>query len=70
MTSQSGSPIFNRKGYEKVAEVLHARLESSDWSEWIDLVSDFAEMFEADNPAFDRLKFVEAATRGNPPSQG
>jgi len=58
-------PDFTRKHYKAIAKVLNeapveSRLWNSDWSLIIGLLAD---LFDNDNPNFDRYKFMEACGR-------
>jgi len=51
---------MTRKDYVKIAEVIAtAWMDSQDTRE--SLASDFADMLEADNPNFNRDRFLKAA---------
>ena len=51
--------------YEKVAEILHNRAKRVP----PDLVADFADWFESDNPGFDRWKCINACLLGKEKSK-
>lgn len=59
--------MFTKKHYEKIARVLakeRAKIETNPvkYSQWCDSVIALSDMFEEDNPRFDRLRFQYAAT--------
>ena len=55
---------FSSKKYEMVAEVLKNNkqyaLRGTLYKFWLNVVLDFAAMFEEDNPKFNTAKFFEA----------
>jgi hypothetical protein len=59
---------MSRKDYVAIAALLrdHANTLSDPTQAWdiavADLVNDVADLFAADNPNFDRRRFLEAAT--------
>ena len=54
--------MMTRKDYVKVAEILNRHFENYpvEISDFKELVFDFADMFEKDNPNFNQYKFIEA----------
>ena len=57
---ESYGEVMTRKDYVKIAEVIAtAWMDSQDTRE--SLASDFADMLEADNPNFNRDRFLKAA---------
>jgi hypothetical protein len=53
--------MMTRKDYVAVSEILAGYSQAMiDNFWWEDLVNDFALMFEADNPNFDRKRFIQA----------
>ena len=51
--------MMTRKDYVKTAEILKSAIDGKFETE-IELLEAFAEMFEADNPNFDRKRFLTA----------
>ena len=54
--------MMTRKDYVTTAEILNGYAKTIYPSVWVDLVEDFVEMFQNDNPNFDADRFVEAVT--------
>lgn len=54
--------MMTRKDYVKTAEILNGYAKTIYPSVWVDLVEDFVEMFQNDNPNFDADRFVQAVT--------
>ena len=54
--------MMTRKDYVKTAEILKTFGDNveNNFSDFIDLVYDFADMFAEDNPNFQEKKFVQA----------
>lgn len=48
---------MTRKHFEAIAKVLNANMASHE------LVEDFADMLEQENPRFDRDRFVDASSK-------
>ena len=59
--------MMTRKDYVEVAEIIsgyRGAMIDEFWFE--DLVNDFSELFEKDNPNFDRSKFKNAVYKEEP----
>ena len=54
---------MTRKDYVSTAKILKNYALLLGQSDYEDLVDEFAEMFEADNPNFDTNKFFDACIR-------
>ena len=54
---------MTRKDYVSTAEILSGYALELGQGSFEDLVDEFAEMFEADNPNFNSIKFFEACNR-------
>jgi hypothetical protein len=52
--------MMTRKDYVATAEILSNYSMYFDVNMFADIVNDFADMFENDNPRFDHDRFVEA----------
>ena len=52
--------MMTRKDYVSTAEILSNYALELGQGSFEDLVDEFAEMFEADNPNFNSIKFFEA----------
>lgn len=52
--------MMTRKDYVSVAEIIKGYAAELGQGSFEELVNDFAEMFEEDNPNFKYDKFVEA----------
>lgn len=52
--------MMTRKDYVSTAEILSNYHHHFDVGTFADIVNDFADMFENDNPRFNHDKFVEA----------
>jgi len=55
--------MMTRKDYVTTAEILSTYAKTIYPSVWVDLVEDFVEMFQNDNPNFDADRFVKAVTK-------
>jgi len=56
------NPAFTRRHYREVAEILGSNCIESDSQ----LAKDFCSFFQADNPRFDKSKFITAIKRNTP----
>ncbi len=54
---------MTRKDYVSTAKILNNYALLLGQSDYEDLVDEFSEMFEADNPNFDTNKFFDACNR-------
>ena len=54
---------MTRKDYVSTAKILTNYALLLGQSDYEDLVDEFAEMFEADNPNFNSIKFFEACNK-------
>jgi HD superfamily phosphohydrolase YqeK len=52
--------MMTRKDYVVVANILHDYKEEMDNVSFVDIVNDFGDYFEKDNPNFNWEKFREA----------
>ena len=57
--------MMTRKDYVETARILNKYKNSISESDFVDLVDDFAFMFEKDNPRFVTVKFLEACNNDN-----
>lgn len=55
--SDWSSEMMTRKHFEAIAHVLNANMAPHE------LVEDFADMLEQENPRFDRYRFVDASSK-------
>jgi hypothetical protein len=55
--------MMTRKDYVATAEILSNYTQHFDVGTFADIVNDFADMFENDNPRFDHDRFVEACMK-------
>jgi hypothetical protein len=55
--------MMTRKDYVATAEILSNYALELGQASFEDLVDEFAEMFEADNPNFNSIKFFEACNK-------
>ena len=55
--------MMTRKDYVSTAKILQNYALLLGQGDYEDLVDEFAEMFEADNPNFDTNKFFDACIR-------
>jgi len=54
-------PLFQRRHYNIIASAANAHANSGYSVNFAIFLQDLADIFEKDNPAFDRNKFIEAA---------
>lgn len=52
--------MMTRKDYVRTAEILNGNRKFIDHPVYADLVNEFIEMFESDNPRFDVNRFIKA----------
>lgn len=52
--------MFTRKHYEKVVKVINRTIPYDDATVRHNTIQEFADMFEDDNPNFDRDRFLKA----------
>ena len=55
--------MMTRKDYVSTAKILQNYALLLGQGDYEDLVDEFAEMFEADNPNFNTIKFFDACSR-------
>jgi hypothetical protein len=62
-----GAPIFTRRHYESIAATLKARHPKGPYpADWFGIVRELADAFQADNPRFDRGRFMVACGMSDP----
>jgi hypothetical protein len=66
---ETKKPIFSKKHYEKIAQVLNDNLLNSQQENFkqgilIDLRRDLIDLFIKDNSLFDEKRFIEATIKG------
>lgn len=71
--SKQPRPMFSTRHYEAIANTVRRLdmgiqwLPSAGWVplvKWASLVNMLIDMFEGDNPSFDRDKFIKAVEKG------
>jgi hypothetical protein len=55
--------MMTRKDYVTTANILNSYAKSIRPEIWVDLVEDFVEMFQNDNPNFDTERFIQAVIK-------
>ena len=55
--------MMTRKDYVKTAEILNGYVNTIATDTMVELVEDFIEMFQNDNPNFDYEIFLKAVTK-------
>lgn len=55
--------MMTRKDYVKTAEILNGFVNAIPSETMVELVEDFVEMFQNDNPNFDYTRFIQAVTK-------
>jgi uncharacterized membrane protein len=55
--------MMTRKDYVKTAEILNSFVDVIPSETMVELVEDFVEMFQNDNPNFDYEIFLKAVTK-------
>jgi uncharacterized membrane protein len=55
--------MMTRKDYVSTAEILNSFVDVIPSDTMIELVEDFVEMFQNDNPNFDYERFLKAVTK-------
>lgn len=53
-------PMFSKRHYERIAYILRRRVRYSESEAVNQIALDLAEMFEEDNPKFNRWRFEYA----------
>ncbi len=56
---------MTRKDYVATANILNNFKDEMHFTAFEDLVNEFSEFFEADNPRFDAIRFAEACAKEN-----
>ena len=54
---------YTRKAFVSVSNILNQFANEIDEVTFADLVDEFGDLFSADNPNFDLIKFREACTK-------
>lgn len=62
----ANGPVFQHRHYKAIADLIATNMQG--WDDRDSVVSQFAIMFERDNPRFDRARFLAAAS--GKPSNG
>lgn len=57
--------MMTRKDYVETARILNKYKSAINETDFVDLVDDFAYMFEKDNERFNTEKFLEAVNNDN-----
>lgn len=57
---------LNKKHYKAIAEIINHRImiDGFAMSQLVDVVEDMSELFEKDNPLFDKDRFFAACWKG------
>jgi hypothetical protein len=55
--------MMTRKDYVETAKILNSFVDVIPSDTMVELVEDFVEMFQNDNPNFDYTRFLEAVTK-------
>ena len=55
--------MMTRKDYVTTASILNSYAKSIRPEIWVDLVEDFVEMFQNDNPNFNPERFIQAVIK-------
>jgi hypothetical protein len=55
--------MMTRKDYVATANILNNFKDEMHFTAFEDLVNEFSEFFEADNPRFDAIRFAEACSK-------
>jgi hypothetical protein len=58
--------MSSKRDYVKAAEILHRYVAEMPFTTAATMVCEFADLFEADNPRFDRERFLRAVIAGKP----
>jgi len=63
MQHERKTKMMTRKDYVKTAEILNGYVNTIATDTMVELVEDFIEMFQNDNPNFDYEIFLKAVTK-------
>ena len=63
MQHERKTKMMTRKDYVSTAEILNGFVDLIPSDTMIELVEDFVEMFQNDNPNFDYERFLKAVTK-------
>lgn len=63
MQHERKTKMMTRKDYVETAKILNSFVDVIPSDTMIELVEDFVEMFQNDNPNFDYERFLKAVTK-------
>jgi len=63
MQHERKTKMMTRKDYVSTAEILNGFVDVIPSEIMVELVEDFVEMFQNDNPNFDYTRFLKAVTK-------